>query len=88
MKQNYPNPFNSATVISYAVVEAAGVELSVYNLAGQRVARLVQGFAGPGAYRVLWGGRNDAGQSLASGMYIYRLRSGNRSEARKLLLLR
>ncbi len=88
LKQNYPNPFNSATVISYAVVEAAGVELSVYNLAGQRVARLVRGFAGPGAYRVLWGGRNDAGQSLASGMYIYRLRSGNRSEARKLLLLR
>jgi YD repeat-containing protein len=47
---------------------------------------LVGEFAGSGSYRVVWDGRDDAGRELASGVYVFRQRAGNRSEARKLLL--
>ena len=88
LEQNYSNLFNSSTEIGYTQVEAADVEMSVYDLAGQKVVRLVGEFAGSGSHRVAWDGRDDAGRELASGVYIYSLRVGNRSEARKLLLLR
>ena len=88
LAQNYPNPFNAETVIGYTLARAVEVELNIYNLSGQRVASLVRGFAQAGAYKIAWDGRDDRGRALASGMYIYRLRSDNRSETRKLLLLR
>jgi hypothetical protein len=90
LDQNYPNPFNSATVIRFALSEGADVELAVYNLAGQQVMTLVQGAREAGAYVVRWDGRDDGGRALASGMYLYRLRTANgqQVETRKLLLLK
>ena len=88
LQQNYPNPFNSGTVIDLALPAAADVELAVYNMAGQKVATLIDGPRSEGGYTVHWDGRDDAGLSLASGMYLYRLQAGDRVEARKLLLLR
>ena len=65
------------------------VKLSVYNLAGQRVATLVDGPREAGTYTVRWDGRDDGGVELASGMYLYRLQAGKHPmEIRKLLLLR
>ena len=88
--QNYPNPFNSATVIRFALPVGGDVELSIFNLAGQRVATLVQGAREAGTYTVRWDGRDDDGQALASGVYLYRLRTGDgqQVETWKLLLLR
>lgn len=85
---NYPNPFNSGTLISFALPHPAEVELSLYNLAGQRVATLARGGRPAGAYTLHWDGRDDAGRDLATGTYLYTLRAGERLEARKLLLLR
>lgn len=91
--QNYPNPFNPETAISYQLPangEAAirQVELAIYNSLGQKVRTLVKASQAPGAYRVTWDGRNDAGAPVASGIYIYRLSAGSALQARKMLLLR
>jgi 7,8-dihydropterin-6-yl-methyl-4-(beta-D-ribofuranosyl)aminobenzene 5'-phosphate synthase len=88
LNQNYPNPFNSGTAISFALPRYAKVELALYNLAGQRVATLVQGAREAGVYTVRWDGRDEAGRELASGVYLYRLRAGTQEQNRKLLLLR
>ena len=88
LDQNFPNPFNSGTVIRFALPEARSVELAVFNLSGQKVARLIQGVREAGQYTVRWDGRDDSGQSLASGVYLYRLQAGDQVETRKLLLLR
>ncbi|MBI4232912.1 MAG: VCBS repeat-containing protein [Chloroflexi bacterium] len=88
LAQNYPNPFNSETVIHFALPESGEVELSVYNIAGQEVAVLVQGRREAGIYVVRWDGRDDMGRELASGVYLYRLRAGERMETRKMVLVR
>jgi len=87
---NYPNPFNGDTMIRFALSTSEDVELAVYNLAGQKVVRLVEGVREAGTYEVRWDGRDGAGRELASGVYLYQLRTGDgqQVETRKLLLLR
>ena len=88
LAQNFPNPFNTGTLISYTLDRATEVELDIYSLTGQRVVRLVGEFATAGAYEVVWDGLDDAGRNAASGAYLYRLRTGEVSQVRKLLFLR
>jgi glucose/arabinose dehydrogenase len=89
LAQNYPNPFNNGTAIRFTLAATAQVELSVYNLMGQKVASLAGGTHLPGTYTSRWDGRGDDGQALASGVYFYRLRVERQQEkTRKLLLLR
>ena len=90
LAQNYPNPFNSGTAIRFALPTTDDVELIIFNLAGQQVATLVDGVRESGSYTVRWDGRDDDGRELASGAYLYRLRTGDGQlvETRKLLLLR
>ena len=64
------------------------MQLHLFNLAGQPVRTLVDHPLPPGSHQISWDGRHQQGRSLASGPYIYRLRQGDRSAARKLLLLR
>ena len=89
LEQNFPNPFNSSTVINFDVPQAADVAMEVYNLAGQKVAILVDGVRQAGSYQIQWDGKDDAGHDLASGVYMYRVRSdGVEIATRKLLMLR
>ena len=88
LDQNYPNPFNSGTVINFDVPSRGETELTVFNLTGQKAATLAHGVREAGQYTLRWDGRDDVGQSLASGVYLYRLRAGDRVATRKLLLLR
>ena len=87
LDQNFPNPFNSGTVIRFTLPQNQDIELSVYNLAGQKVATLVQGQRAAGSYAIHWDGRDDQERALASGLYLYRLRAGEQTSTRKLLLL-
>lgn len=86
LEQNYPNPFNGGTAIRYSLARASEVELAVYNLAGQRVATLVQALRPAGEHSVWWDGRGDQGR-LASGAYLYRLRADDQVATRKLMLV-
>jgi hypothetical protein len=85
----YPNPFNSSNVMP--LVAPGGedlVELAIYNALGQRVRLLFAGRLVAGTHRFVWDGRNDQGQTLASGSYVYRMRAGDAAWTRSVLLLR
>jgi len=88
LAQNYPNPFNPETKISYELSTASPITLEVYDLLGKKVKTLVDQRQGPGTYTVRWDGRDDSGERLASGVYLYTLRAGNFSETRKLLFVK
>ena len=88
LEQNYPNPFNSGTAIRFALPQDGPVELSLYDLIGQKVATLVQGVRTAGTYTVHWDGRDEGGRERATGIYFYRLRTETEEVARKLLLVR
>ncbi len=85
--QNYPNPFNPATAIAYEIpANVSGrVTLSVYDLLGRQVRTLVDEEAVPGYFTVSWDGRDDAGRMTGSGVYIYMLRVGDFSAAKKMI---
>jgi protocatechuate 3,4-dioxygenase beta subunit len=82
LKQNYPNPFNPSTTIDYALNESGIVTLKVYNLLGQEVRTLVNGFQNAGSYHTTFNA-----QELSSGIYFYRLRIQNNIQTRKMILL-
>ena len=83
LEQNYPNPFNPSTNIKYSVPESGKVRLAVYNLIGEEVAVLFDGFSEAGFFEVTF----DA-SSLPSGAYFYKLQSGNNVVAKKMLLMK
>ena len=90
---NYPNPFNPETWIPYQLAESAEVTLTIYDMNGQLVRRLALGHQAAGMYRsrsraVYWDGRNQLGESVASGVYFYTLRAGEFSATRRMLILK
>jgi flagellar hook assembly protein FlgD len=88
LSQNAPNPFNPATVISFRLVKAAEVRLSVYDALGREVAVLAEGFMQAGNHEVRWNGRDKYGHPVSSGVYLYRLVACGKSETRKMTLMR
>ena len=86
--QNFPNPFVRGTSISFSLPAATDVKLRIYDVQGRLVRTLVQGSQPAGRHVVAWDGADESGQSVASGMYFYRLAADDRQAQRKLLLLR
>ena len=85
---NYPNPFNPTTTISYNMPTSGDVKLNVYNLRGQLVRSLVNEAKTVGNHKVVWDGKDDRGNIMASGIYFYRLETGKHSETRKMMLMK
>jgi len=81
--QNYPNPFNPTTVIDYKIAKAGNVTLKVYSILGQEVATLVDGYQTANTYHV-----NFNASGLASGVYLYELRTGSNVATGKMLLMK
>ena len=88
LSQNYPNPFNSETIIKYQLPEASKVEISIYNILGQRVRTLVFTHKEAGYYHVKWNGKNNSGETVASGIYVVKMEAVNYFNARKIIYLR
>ncbi len=90
--QNYPNPFNPETTIIYKVPSASSslqsASLSIYNLSGQIIKNLVQQKQPPGVYKTVWDGKNNFGKTVPSGLYIYQIDVGGKSESKKMILLK
>jgi hypothetical protein len=88
LEQNYPNPFNAETVFRYQIPKSAEVEISVFNIQGQKVACLTQAPHQAGVYQVKWDGRDDRGVAMPGGVYVCHMRSGSFTLTKKMLLLR
>ena len=83
LQQNYPNPFNPTTTIHYRLAKHAAVNLSIYDMTGQKVATLIAEEQPAGNYDVEWDAR-----AFSSGVYIFTLKTGSVEESRKMILLR
>lgn len=88
LKQNYPNPFNPSTTIGFELSQASSATLVVFDALGRRVATLLDEATSAGPHEVTWDGTDDAGRSVASGVYFYRLIAGDTGRTRKMMLLK
>ncbi|MFC1490699.1 T9SS type A sorting domain-containing protein [Candidatus Latescibacterota bacterium] len=87
LHQNYPNPFNPSTVIQYSLDESSSVHLDIFSATGQHVMSLARGTENAGMHSVVWDGRDKACIGVAAGVYLYRLRSGNEIQTKKMVLV-
>ena len=88
LAQNYPNPFNPTTDIAFSLDKSAEVNLSIYNMLGQKVRTLVNGTRPSGMHVLQWDGRDENGRNLATGIYLYTLTSGSTSITKKMALMK
>ena len=90
LAQNHPNPFNPSTTIRYSIAQRGHVRLTVYNVAGQVVATLVNEVQSPraGGFDVTWRGETRGGNFAASGVYFYRLQAPGFAETRRMVLIK
>jgi probable HAF family extracellular repeat protein len=88
LQANYPNPFAGSTHISYSIPEAMAVRLTITNMAGQQVRRLVDTWQQPGYHTIEWDSRDDSGKAMPAGIYLYRLETGDFSQTRTMMRIR
>ena len=88
LSQNYPNPFNPTTSINYYLSSTVIVELKIYNQLGQVIRVLEKSWRLTGIHQALWDGKDEKGDSVASGLYFYRMKAGSFIQTRKMILMK
>ncbi len=88
LRQNHPNPFNPSTAIRFSLDWAERTTLRIFNTKGQLVKTLVDAELAAGPHSAVWDGRDENGSPLGSGIYFYRLKSGARSETRRMVMIK
>ncbi len=85
---NYPNPFNPETTISFAVSQDQEIKLNIFNTKGQLVRSLYDGFEPAGKHEVSWNGKDQSGNTVSSGVYLYQLETKDSTDVRRMLMLK
>ena len=90
LSQNFPNPFNPSTSVQFTVPAAGLVTVKVFDMLGQEVASLFSGNAERGTYNLAWNGRDNSGNIISSGSYIYRMtaKDGAFTMSKKMMFLK
>lgn len=88
LHQNFPNPFNPSTTIQYELVKQEFVELEIYNQVGQKIRTLINANHKAGEFSIAWGGMDDTGNQVASGIYYYKLTSSGKFVTKQMILLK
>jgi len=88
LHQNYPNPFNPTTTIKYDIPKDTHILINIFDLKGRLVKTLIDEYQISGFKTIKWDATNKTGQQIAAGMYIYRIKAGNYSETKKMVLLK
>ena len=88
LSQNYPNPFNPSTTIEYSIQNSGHVSIDIYNLLGEKVRSLVDELQSAGKYKLVWDITKSSSGPLPTGIYFYRMKSGEFQETKRLLLLK
>ncbi|MCL2064847.1 MAG: T9SS type A sorting domain-containing protein [Candidatus Cloacimonetes bacterium] len=85
---NFPNPFNPDTNIAFSMASSGHVNIEIYNIRGQKVLSLVNEFYEMGRHVVVWNGRDENGRNVGSGVYLYRMRTDEFTETKRMVLLK
>ena len=88
LQGSYPNPFNPNTTINYSVEKEGLISLIVYDMMGREIKSLVSGYLTPNHYSVVWNGKDNADRQVPSGIYLYRLTSGEFTDMKKVMLMK
>ena len=88
LSQNYPNPFNPATTIEFGIPEASETSLSIFDVQGHEVTRLLEGNLSPGSYSLVWNSLDHGGNSVAAGVYFARIQTSGGEEVIKMTLIK
>ncbi len=88
LSQNYPNPFNPVTTITYQLPKDSNVFLRIFNITGEMVKILVEEKQNAGSYKIQWNGRDEKGNSVSGGLYLYQLKVDDFSQSNKMLFIR
>ncbi|MCK5052190.1 MAG: T9SS type A sorting domain-containing protein [Candidatus Cloacimonetes bacterium] len=89
LNSNYPNPFNPTTTISFSVAQTSSfVNVEIFNIKGQKVRQLVNEILPTGRHIAVWNGKDNNGKQAASGIYFYKMKSGDYQQSKKMLLLK
>lgn len=88
LRQNYPNPFNPTTSIRFELPQECNLQLVIYNLRGQAIRTLAEGKRKAGYYDIIWEGRDQSGEQVASGVYLVRLQAGSFVKVIKMSLIK
>jgi len=88
LAQNAPNPFNPQTQIQFSLPEAGHARLQIFDLRGRLVKTLINGPRNAGTQSVIWDGRDARGARVSSGVYVYRLQSGDYVQHRKMTMVK
>jgi hypothetical protein len=83
LHQNFPNPFNATTTIKYSVAKGGKVSIKIYDILGRQIMTIVNEYKDPGYYTI-----HLNAEKFASGLYFYRMETGNYSNTRKFLLIK
>jgi len=86
--QNYPNPFNPETSIGFSIANSNKVQIAIYNILGEKIKTLVNRTFTQGIHSAKWDGANAQGHQVPSGVYFYRMKTGNNIEVKKMMLVR
>ena len=86
--QNYPNPFNPFTILRYDLPENCLVNISIYDMLGNKVNQLVNGTQNSGYKSLIWNATNTLGQPVSAGVYIYSIRAGDFKKTNKMIFLK
>jgi hypothetical protein len=85
--QNYPNPFNQSTIINYQLSKPCFIKIDIFNIQGQKLAQLYKGNQITGSYNIEWDGKNELGNTISSGIYLYQIETNNQIFQKKMLLI-
>jgi len=88
LEQNYPNPFNPSTTICFNLGRKTNLDISVYNILGEKISTIVSGEFTAGSHSVTWSAQDNNGQNLATGVYLYRMTAGEFSAVNKMILMK
>lgn len=88
LTENYPNPFNQSTTIHYTINKSDNVNITIYDMQGQKVVELINEFKVVGEQSVVWNGTDEKGSNVKTGIYFYKITSGNDSCDGKMVLIR
>lgn len=88
VKQNFPNPFNPSTIIEYLIPNAGNVDVNIYDISGQLVKILENNFQNAGSYKVSWDSKNNDGQNVASGIYLFQVKYNQTVLTKKIMFIK